>query len=60
VVIEHGWGSRVFDPVSGGAPDVLGVNRNVLTPATHEDPLSFMSGFNDTRVAVERVVHRDS
>lgn len=59
VVIEHGWGSRVFDPVSGGAPDVLGVNRNVLTPATHEDPLSFMSGFNDTRVAVERIVQSD-
>lgn len=55
VVIEHGWGSRVFDPVSGETPDVLGVNRNVLTPAKHEDPLSFMSGFNDTRVAVERI-----
>jgi formate dehydrogenase len=59
VVIEHGWGSRVFDPLNGGAPDVLGVNRNVLTPVAQEDPLSFMSGFNDTRVAVERVDQRD-
>lgn len=58
VVIEHGWGSRVFDAVSGQAPDVAGVNRNLLTPADHEDPLSNMSGFNDTRVAVRSLGHR--
>ncbi|OBK88438.1 molybdopterin-containing oxidoreductase family protein [Mycolicibacter sinensis] len=55
VIIEHGWGSRVFDPVSSQTPDVVGVNRNLLTSARHEDPLSYMSGFNDTRVAVRRV-----
>jgi len=55
VVVEHGWGSRVFDPVEGGPPDVLGANRNLLTARTEEDPLSQMSAFNETWVAVESV-----
>ncbi|CAM3129327.1 molybdopterin-dependent oxidoreductase [Mycobacterium colombiense] len=53
VVIEHGWGSRVFDPTGSEPPDVLGANRNLLTARTEEDPLSQMSAFNETWVAVE-------
>ena len=55
VIVEHGWGSRVFDPAGGGEPAVLGANRNLLTARTEEDPLSQMSAFNETWVAVERV-----
>jgi formate dehydrogenase len=52
VVVEHGWGSRVFDPHGGGAPEVLGANRNLLTANDAEDPLSQMSAFNETRVTL--------
>jgi formate dehydrogenase len=55
VIVEHGWGSRVFDPADGGDPDVLGANRNLLTARTEEDPLSQMSAFNETWVAVEPI-----
>ncbi len=53
VVVEHGWGSRVFDPAGRAEPDVVGVNRNLLTAANEEDPLSLMSAFNETWVTVE-------
>ena len=56
VIVEHGWGSRVFDPAGGGQPYVLGANRNLLTTLTEEDPLSQMSAFNETWVAVEHVL----
>jgi formate dehydrogenase len=55
VIVEHGWGSRVFDPVGGGDPDLLGANRNLLTARSEEDPLSQMSAFNETWVAVEPI-----
>ncbi|WP_328354891.1 molybdopterin-dependent oxidoreductase [Mycobacterium sp. NBC_00419] len=53
VIVEHGWGSRVFDPNGTAEPDVVGVNRNLLTAADEEDPLSLMSAFNETWVTVE-------
>lgn len=53
VVVEHGWGSRVFDPRGGASPDQQGANRNLLTALDEEDPLSQMSAFNETWVAVE-------
>jgi formate dehydrogenase len=55
VIVEHGWGSRVCDPIGGDEPAVLGANRNLLTARTEEDPLSQMSAFNETWVAVEPV-----
>jgi len=55
VIVEHGWGSRVFDPTGTLDPDVVGANRNLLTAGDEEDPLSLMSAFNETWVAVEPV-----
>ncbi|MGZ8807868.1 MAG: molybdopterin-containing oxidoreductase family protein, partial [Mycobacterium sp.] len=37
VVVEHGWGSRVFDPSGGVLPDQQGANRNLLTALDEED-----------------------
>jgi formate dehydrogenase len=56
VIVEHGWGSRVFDPAGGGEPYVLGANRNLLTTMTEEDLLSQMSASNETWVAVEHEI----
>lgn len=55
VVVEHGWGSRPFDPSGEALPDRQGANRNLLTGLDEEDPLSQMSAFNETWVAVEPV-----
>ena len=55
VIVEHGWGSRVFDPTGTLDPDVVGANRNLLTAGDEEDPLSLMSAFNETWVAVEPI-----
>lgn len=55
VVVEHGWGSRVFDPTGTSQPDILGANRNLLTARNEEDPLSLMTAFNETWVAVEPI-----
>jgi formate dehydrogenase len=54
-VVEHGWGSRVFDPSGEALPDRQGANRNLLTRLDEQDPLSQMSAFNETWVAVEPV-----
>ncbi|MFN3004160.1 molybdopterin-containing oxidoreductase family protein [Mycolicibacterium wolinskyi] len=54
VVIDHGWGSRVFDPYCG-APQSYGVNRNVLADGTSVDPLSQTSTLGSVYVGVERV-----
>jgi formate dehydrogenase len=55
VCVEHGWGSRVFDPTGDGAPIVHGVNRNLLVTNTELDPLSQASPLNGTPVHVERI-----
>ena len=52
VCIDHGWGSRVFDPAGGGAPAGLGANRNLLVDNRAVDPLSGTAAFNDAFVAV--------
>ena len=38
--MDHGWGSRLFDPHSGEALEVHGVNRNLLVPGDELDELS--------------------
>ncbi|ORV83644.1 molybdopterin-containing oxidoreductase family protein [Mycolicibacterium iranicum] len=55
VVIDHGWGSRVFDPRGGSAPECFGVNRNLLVDAGPVDPLSQTAALNSSYVAVARV-----
>lgn len=55
VVLEHGWGSRVFDPHHGGAPDFYGVNRNLLADSASIDPLSQTSTLGSVYVGIERV-----
>ncbi|WP_286275359.1 molybdopterin-containing oxidoreductase family protein [Mycobacterium antarcticum] len=54
VVVDHGWGSRIFDPRGGAEPQSFGVNRNLLVGAD-VDPLSQTSALSSTFVGVERV-----
>ena len=55
VIIDHGWGSRVFDPVGGAAPLSYGVNRNLLVDGGRVDPISQTAALNSSYVSVERV-----
>jgi formate dehydrogenase len=58
VVVDHGWGSRVFDPLTGTAPTSFGTNRNLLVGGLPVDPLSQTPALSSTYVGVERVGHR--
>jgi formate dehydrogenase len=55
VVVDHGWGSRVFDPRSGAKPESYGANRNLLIDSGPVDPLSQTAALNSSYVGVERV-----
>ena len=55
VVIDHGWGSRIFDPRRGQQPESFGVNRNLLIEGSSIDPLSQTSALSSSYVGVERV-----
>lgn len=55
VIVDHGWGSRIFDPRGGGAPQGFGANRNLLVDGSSLDPLSQTSALSETYVGVERV-----
>jgi formate dehydrogenase len=55
VIVDHGWGSRVFDPRGGTAPESYGVNRNLLIDGTLIDPLSQQPAMSSSYVGVERV-----
>ncbi len=52
VCLEHGWGSRVFDPMNNGEALVQGVNRNLLIASDGADELSGMPNLNGTAVAL--------
>lgn len=52
IVIDHGWGSRIFDPHKGSATQSFGVNRNLLIDAGPVDPLSQTPAMSSTYVAV--------
>jgi len=54
VVVDHGWGSRIFDPRGGGEPQSFGANRNLLV-GDDIDPLSQTSTLSSTFVGVEPV-----
>jgi len=58
VVVDHGWGSRVFDPRVGAAATSFGVNRNLLVGGHPVDPLSQTPALSSTYVSVERVRHK--
>lgn len=53
VILDHGWGSRVFDPSGHHPPQSYGVNRNLLVDASI-DPLSQTSTLGTANVAIER------
>ena len=53
VVVDHGWGSRIFDPRGGADAISYGVNRNLLADRTSLDPLSQTSTLGATFVAIE-------
>jgi formate dehydrogenase len=53
VCLEHGWGSRLFDPVEGGPAQVQGVNRNLLVDSAGVDELSGMPSLNGTAVSLQ-------
>ncbi|MDY6998558.1 MAG: molybdopterin dinucleotide binding domain-containing protein, partial [Actinomycetota bacterium] len=55
VIIDHGWGSRVFDPNGSADPVSHGVNRNLLVDGGPVDPLSQTAALNSSYVCVERV-----
>jgi formate dehydrogenase len=54
VVVDHGWGSRIFDPRGGGAPEAYGANRNLLIDGAAVDPLSQTSPLSSSYVGVEK------
>ncbi len=54
IVLDHGWGSRVFDPHGRSAPQSFGVNRNLLIDGEPVDPLSQTPAMSSTYVAVAR------
>lgn len=53
IMIEQGWGSRVFDPTGLAEPVSFGLNRNVLVAPEDLDPLSQMPALNSQKVRVE-------
>ena len=55
VIVDHGWGSRIFDPRGGGVPESYGANRNLLVDGGSVDPLSQTSALSSSYVGVERV-----
>jgi formate dehydrogenase len=55
VIVDHGWGSRVFDPRGGAAPMSFGVNRNLLVDGSPVDPLSQTPALSSAYVGIERM-----
>ena len=55
VIVDHGWGSRIFDPRGGRAPESYGANRNLLIDGTAVDPLSQSPAMSSSYVGIGRV-----
>lgn len=55
IVMDHGWGSRVFDPRGAATPQSFGVNRNLLIDSEPVDPLSQTPPLSSTYVGVTRL-----
>lgn len=54
LVLDHGWGSRVFDPRGSEPAQSHGVNRNLLIDANPVDPLSQTPALSSGYVGVRR------
>ena len=54
VVMEQGWGSRVFNPASGESK-AIGINRNLLVANDELDPLTQVPRLNGTPVRIEKL-----
>lgn len=55
LVVQHGWGSRIFAPAEKGAEAwQYGVNRNELVDNQIMDPFSGTPNLNSSRVSIER------
>jgi formate dehydrogenase len=52
VSMDHGWGSRLYDPKGGEAPVVLGQCKNRLVPAAELDSIAGTPKFNSTAVGI--------
>jgi formate dehydrogenase len=55
VIVDHGWGSRIFDPLSGKEPESYGANRNLLIDGAPVDPLSQQSAMSSSYVGIARI-----
>ncbi|OBF95043.1 formate dehydrogenase [Mycobacterium sp. 852002-51152_SCH6134967] len=55
IIVDHGWGSRVFDPRGHDAPVSYGANRNLLVEGAPVDPLSQTAALSSQYVGVERI-----
>jgi formate dehydrogenase len=55
VIVDHGWGSRIFDPRTGNAPESYGVNRNLLIDGSPVDPLSQQPAMSSSYVGIARL-----
>jgi formate dehydrogenase len=55
IVVDHGWGSRIFDPRGGSAAESYGTNRNLLIDGGPVDPLSQTAALSSSYVGIERV-----
>jgi anaerobic selenocysteine-containing dehydrogenase len=49
VVVDHGWGSRIFDPRGGNQPQSFGVNRNLLVGDGHRSVVANLGAQFDIR-----------
>jgi len=55
VIIDHGWGSRVFDPHGEAKSESYGVNRNLLVDGAPIDPLSQTPALSSSYVGIEKL-----
>lgn len=60
IVMDHGWGSRVFDPRGTAAPQSFGVNRNLLVDGEPMDPLSQTPALSSAYVGIRGVSRRST
>jgi formate dehydrogenase len=54
VAFEQGWGSSLLDPSGRSAPELHGINRNLLVANDDIDPISGVPQLNGTRVRLEK------
>ncbi len=54
--MDNGWGSRLFDPQGGTAPEVQGVMRNLVIPGDVLDELAGAPNLQGTQVSIAAVL----